>query len=229
VCGKSPPLASAAFDNNVMVAMPRRSTRSDCDLILAEHEAHDRVAVSRFIRASFLRDHGARLTQLMPRLFSLSTPEGEMVAAFGLREAAEERLFMECYLDEPVEARIARLTGREVARERVIEVGNLAARPGGARSMIARLTRHLHALDFEWVTFTGVARLRSAFLRLGLQPLEIARATADRLSEAERAAWGRYFESRPIVMAGHVPSGYRVLCRARRHLAAAIPAEARAP
>jgi hypothetical protein len=201
--------------------MPRRNIRARPELILTEHGRHDRAAVAQFILNRFLRDHGAQLSHLMPRLFSLSTPTGEMVAAFGLREAGYERLFMECYLDEPVETRLARMAGRRVARAGIIEVGNLAAQPGGARSMIALLTQHLHELDFEWVVFTGVARLRSAFRRLGLNPLEIARATPSRLGEAERSAWGRYFDSRPIVMAGHVPSGYRVLTRASRKLAAA--------
>jgi len=209
--------------------MPRASTKAGPELILAEHPAHDRAAVSQFILSRFRRDYDARLTHLMPRLFSLSTPEGEMMAAFGLREAAETKLFMECYLDEPVEARIARLAGRTVARERIVEVGNLAARPGGARAMIALLTRHLYELDFEWVTFTGVALLRAAFQRLSLHPLEIARATPDRLSETERQAWGRYFEGRPIVMAGHVPSGYRVLSRAYRSQLAAQAEAAMAP
>jgi len=196
--------------------MPSSSGRIRTDLTLAEHDADDRETVAQFIRNRFLADHAARLDHLMPRLFSLSTADGQMVAGFGLREASQARLFMECYLDEPVEARIARLAGRPVERARIVEVGNLAAHPGGARSMIALLTRHLHRLDFEWVTFTGVQRLRSAFHRLGLRPLEIAQAVPDRLSDAERKAWGRYFESRPIVMAGHVPSGYRLLCRAQR-------------
>ena len=207
-----------------MDMMPSRSTRPDQDLILAEHGAHNRETVSQFIRNRFIKDHDANLTHLMPRLFSLSKADGQMVAAFGLREAAVERLFMECYLDEPVEARIGRLAGRKVSRAGIIEVGNLAADPGGARAMIALLTRHLHELDFEWVTFTGVARLRSAFRRLGLHPLEIAQATPDRLSETERRAWGRYFESRPIVMAGHVTTGYRVLTRVARRRAAALAA-----
>lgn len=201
--------------------MPRGITRPGSGLILTEHDARDRVAVSQFIRNRFLRDYDARLTHLMPRLFSLTNAAGQMVAGFGLREAAQSPLFMECYLDEPVEARIARLAGRKVVRARIVEVGNLAARPGGARSMIALLTRHLYELDFEWVTFTGVAMLRSAFHRLGLHPLEIAPATPDRLSATERPAWGRYFESRPIVMAGHVPSGYRVLSRAQRSVSLA--------
>jgi hypothetical protein len=194
-----------------MVVMPNRGGRLSTELILAEHDADDRPAVEQFIRSRFLRDHDAELSHLMPRLFSLSNADGQMVAGFGLREASKARLFMECYLDEPVEARIARLAGRPVRRERVIEVGNLAAHPGGARSMITLLTQHLYDLDFEWVTFTGVTRLRSAFRRLGLQPLEIAAATPERLTESERKAWGRYFESLPIVMAGHVSSGYRVL------------------
>ncbi len=118
---------------------------------------------------------------------------------------------MECYLDEPVEHRIARLSGHEVARERIIEVGNLAATPGGARAMIMALTTHLHEVGIEWVTFTGVLALRHAFRRLGLRPLSIAAATPDRLSDTERLLWGRYFESRPIVMAGYVPHGYRML------------------
>ena len=184
-------------------------------LRLVRHASDDRAAVSEFIRAKFLKDHGAHLHHLMPHLFSLRRPGDEIIAAFGLREAAQERLFMECYLDEPVEQRIARLSGREVTRDRIIEVGNLAASPGGARAMIAALTKHLYEAGTEWVTFTGVLALRHAFRRLGLRPLSIAAATPDRLSDSERALWGRYFESRPIVMAGYVPHGYRVLNQRR--------------
>jgi hypothetical protein len=182
-------------------------------LRLVCHESEDRDAVSEFIRAKFLKDHGAHLHHLMPHLFSLRRTGDEIVAAFGLREAAHERLFMECYLDEPVENRIARLSGREVARNRIIEVGNLATTPGGARAMITALTKHLHETGIEWVTFTGVVALRHAFHRLGLRPLSIAAATPDRLRDSERPLWGRYFEGRPVVMAGYVPHGHRMLMR----------------
>jgi hypothetical protein len=184
-------------------------------LRLVRHEVEDRATVSEFIRAKFLKDHGAHLHHLMPHLFSLRRPDDEIVAAFGLREAATERLFMECYLDEPVENRIARLSGQEVVRSRIREVGNLAAGPGGARAMITELTRHLHETGIEWVTFTGVLALRHAFHRLGLRPLQIAAATPDRLPDDERALWGRYFDSRPVVMAGNVSHGYRMLTQRR--------------
>jgi hypothetical protein len=200
--------------------------RDHAGLRLLRHESEDRAAVSEFIRAKFMKDHGARLDHLMPMLFSLRRPDDAIVAAFCLREAAQERLFMECYLDEPVERRIARLSGREVARARIIEVGNLAASPGGARAMITALTRHLHEAGIEWVTFTGVLALRHAFRRLGLRPLSIAAATPDRLTESERALWGRYFDSRPVVMAGYVPHGHRMLMQHKaRAWQAALAAE----
>ena len=207
--------------------MSRSSPTIDKDLRLIEHGAENSAAVEGFIRDRFFEDYRAKLTHLMPRLFSVSDTSDRMVAAFGLREAAKSRLFMECYLDEPIEERIQRLTARKVAREHIIEVGNLAALPGGARSMIAMLTRHLYELGFEWVTFTGVALVRAAFLRRGLNPLVIAQATPDRLTASERLAWGRYFEGRPIVMAGHIPNGYRTLCR--RHGTAPLCGEAVAP
>jgi len=195
--------------------MSRHNPTIDKDLRLIEHSADSSAVVERFIRDRFFEDYRAKLSHLMPRLFSLSDASERMVAAFGLREAAKSTLFMERYLDEPIEERIQRLVARKVSREHIIEVGNLAALPGGARSMITVLTRHLYELGFEWVTFTGVALVRAAFLRLGLNPLVIAQATPDRLTAAERLVWGRYFEGRPIVMAGHIPNGYRMLCRLR--------------
>jgi hypothetical protein len=210
--------------------MPQFSPRFDTDLKLIEHNAGNSEMVEKFIRDRFFEDYRAKLTNLMPRLFSVSDASQRMVAAFGLREAASSRLFMECYLDEPIEDRIGRLVARKVSREHIIEVGNLAALPGGARSMIALLTRHLYELGFEWVTFTGVAVVRAAFLRLGLNPLVIAQATPDRLSATERLAWGRYFEGRPIVMAGHIPNGHSTLCRLQDGLrTASASGEAVAP
>jgi hypothetical protein len=196
--------------------MPSTQHAPRPELRLQPHGPGDLAGVSDFIRSRFLKDYDAHLVNLMPNLFSLRQDDGQIVAAFGTREAATSRLFMECYLDEPVEARIARLSGTSVSRAGIIEVGNLAAHPGGARSMISALTAHLYHAGFEWVTFTGVATLRSAFHRLGLRPIELAQATPDRLAPAERKAWGRYFSGRPVVMAGHIPHGYQVLVGSTR-------------
>jgi hypothetical protein len=186
------------------------------DLLLLEHPPQDRGQVERYIRIAFQRAYGARLTRLMPRLFTLQAPGRGILAGFGLREAAAGPLYLETYLDEPVEEVIGRQANRTVARSSIVEVGNLAATPGGARAMIVALTNHLHQAGFEWVTFTGVAALRAAFFNLGLCPFVIAAADPDRLPPGDLALWGDYFVARPMVMGGHVASGQRSLASRRR-------------
>lgn len=187
------------------------------ELRLQEHNQDDCEETSGYIRDSFHRAYGAILSHLMPRLFSLRDDKQRIVAAFGLREACRERLFMETYLDGPVEDAIARRVGYSVNRASIMEVGNLATSAGGARAMISVLTCYLHQHGFEWITFTGVASLRAAFHRLGMRPFALAEATPERLTERERQAWGDYFAARPMVMGGHVPHGYEVLMSSRAH------------
>ncbi len=191
------------------------------DLLLLEHPPQDRGQVERYIKIAFQRAYGAKLTRLMPRLFTLQAPDRRVVAGFGLREAAAGPLYLETYLDRPVEEVIGREANRSVARSSIVEVGNLAATPGGARAMIVALTNHLHQAGFEWVTFTGVAALRAAFFNLGLCPFVIAAADPDRLPPGDLALWGDYFVARPMVMGGHVPSGQRSLVA--RHKSAEGP------
>jgi hypothetical protein len=204
------------------------------ETILREHQGGARGWVEALIRQRFYETYDAQLTHLMPRLFTvtttapvpgsrwhdqriMSTPQ-HMVGAFGLREAALAPLFMEQYLDQPVEQVISAHAGGPVARHRIVEVGNLVTDPGGARQMIISLTRYLHRHGFDWVVFTGVASLRAAFVQLGLRPFFLAMADPHRLSDAERACWGRYFAARPQVMGGHIAAGYLALQQASPHL-----------
>ncbi|MBK8160665.1 MAG: thermostable hemolysin [Rhodospirillaceae bacterium] len=171
----------------------------------------DRSRTEELIRGRFRKSYGADLHTLMPRLFTMADGDGQLVCAFGLREAAKERLYMEQYLDQPVESVIAERACRSVDRSQVIEVGNLASMPGNARSLIVTLTRYLYNADFHWVVFTGVTALRAAFSRLGLQPMILAAAEPSRLEPADLAKWGDYFTAAPQVMAGDIRNGYRML------------------
>ncbi len=184
-------------------------------LRLQEHAPDDRADVADFIQRRFRDTYGASLSHLMPRLFSLRNDADEMIAAFGLRDAARERLFMEKYLDRAVETVLSLHHGAVVPRSAIVEVGNLATSAGGARAVIVALTHYLHAHGIEWITFTGVAALRSAFARLGLRPVVLANADPARLSATELMSWGSYFTANPVVMGGYVPGGHDALVAAR--------------
>lgn len=175
-----------------------------------------RDEVEAFIRASYWRHYRATLSALPPYLLVLRDGLGEIVAACGLRPTTTgSRLFLEAYLDEPVEAAVGRLLHRCVQRRDVVEVGSLAVRhPGAARVLIQAMTAFLCQQGFRWVVFTAVPALRNAFHRLGLRPAEICPADPARLG-SESAAWGSYYDGGPLVMCGDIGEGYRRLQKAR--------------
>lgn len=160
-----------------------------------------------FIAARFARAYGARVTHFLPHLLGVRDGLGRWQAAAGYGAANGARLFLEQYLDVPIERALAGALGRAVARAEVVEVGNLAAvSAGAARRLIPQLARHLHRLGYRWVAFTATRALRNSFLRLGLQPLAIAPADPLRLADGG-SSWGAYYEQDPIVMAGKIALG----------------------
>ena len=163
-----------------------------------------RAALEAFIAARFQRAYGARLTHFLPNLLGLRDGAGEWQAAVGYAAAAAGPLFLEQYLDAPVEDVLAHALERPVERSRVVEVGNFAAaRAGVARRLIPALAGRLRELGFEVAVFTATRELRNAFLRLKLWPLVLASADAGRL-RAGAGTWGSYYAHCPTVMGGRI-------------------------
>jgi hypothetical protein len=181
-----------------------------------EHAVEQRGEIEALIRQCFAANHGARISNFMPRLLSLRAKRGDLIAAFGLRAASDSRLFLESYLDRPIEAVMQARLGQAVRREEIIEVGNLSALyPGAARWLIVALTARLQDEGYKWVAFTGTASVRNGFSRLGLRPVELGAATLEHLPLQDRDSWGSYYENTPMVMAGDIAYGYRSLLMQR--------------
>ncbi|OYY95282.1 MAG: hypothetical protein B7Y41_01890 [Hydrogenophilales bacterium 28-61-23] len=168
-----------------------------------------RAEAEAFIRGVFTRHYAARVASFAPDLMLLehvghSAKVGRIAAAAGWRGTASARLYLESYLDDAVQVRIGRLAGHPVARERIAEVGNLASvSPGGGARMILALAEHLDRLGYEWVVFTATRELIGIFAKLGLPPLALGIADPSRLGAAA-SDWGRYYDSRPVVVAGRI-------------------------
>jgi len=143
-------------------------------------------------------------------------------AALGFRRAGAQPLFLEQYLDEAIEVAVSRAMGGCVARENIIEIGNLASDNG--RSMIALWGQA--ANDFgshcEYAVATLTAPVRAMFARIGLPITQLAQAAPAALGEAADA-WGRYYDLDPCVCAGQIAAGQRALAAyaARIHRSAA--------
>jgi hypothetical protein len=176
-----------------------------------------RLATEHFIAAGFLKAYGARLTEFMPELMGLY--DGPLLAAAcGLRPAATSTLFLEQYLEHPVEQVLGRAIATTANRDKIVEVGNLSvARPGYARHFVLWLTLHLRSIGMEWALFSAVPALRNNFRRLGIPMVTLGPAMPERLANHVRANWGTYYEQGPQVTAVHVATAHATLCGTACH------------
>ena len=187
-------------------------------LHLVAVDAARRAAVHDFIRDRFAAHYQADVRHFMPCLFGLEADDGSLHGAVGCRSAAVQPLFLERYLDEPIEHVIAARSGEAVERADVVEVGNLAARGAGmSRLLIVALTRLLATEGVRWAGFTGTPALINSFRRLGivlhgLVPADPRRLGVDR--DQWRAEWGTYYDAGPQVMVAEVPGADRTLATA---------------
>lgn len=180
---------------------PAARGRAAGDVRLLGRHSPGRQDAERFIAERFQRDYGASLTHFLPVLVTLPSGSGTFDAAAGIAPARDGTLFLERYLDAPVEHAIGRRLGRAVERAAVLEVGNLAAgSAGGGRKMILTLARLLEGHGLEWIAFTATRTLRNSLARLGITAHELAIAERSVLG-AEAAAWGRYYDHDPRVVA----------------------------
>jgi len=162
-----------------------------------------------FVRDVYRKAYGAKLDTFMPRIMRVTDASGAYKAVMGYRGARCEKLFLENYLDEPIEAAISRYLGQPVDRSTIVEVGNLAeAQPGDARMAIIAATAYLWPRGYRWVVYTGVSRMRNVFRRLGLDTRELMVADETRLSPEEVAKWGAYYQANPVVCFADIKQGH---------------------
>ena len=168
-----------------------------------------RSELEAFVNAAFLRKHGAHVRSFMPTLLSWKDG-GAPLGVVGLRAAQEEALYLENYLDSPIERTLAERAGRQVPRARIVEIGHLASRNCLAAARIAAaLPRYLLELEYEWIVFTGTRTVRGILGRLGAPLHELAPASAECVS-GTRDSWGRYYDTDPRVYAGFLPDTRRI-------------------
>jgi hypothetical protein len=137
-----------------------------------------------------------------------------------LRLAGHGPLFLERYLDEPVETAIQRSSGQPIERHTLIEIGNFAAeQSGAARAVIVRLIPLLRSSGLRWVALVATRQLRNALFRLGLSPQSLGPAEAARLGE-EADAWGCYYQAQPELVYGDLRLAH---CDESAHAAVSPP------
>jgi hypothetical protein len=182
--------------------------------LLRVHDEGDprRAAVEAFIRGVYARRYDARVTSFAPTLVALWDGD-RITAAAGYRSADSGPLFLERYLPRPVDQLLGASAQALPRRERIVEVGHLAAtQVGEGRRLVLMLGAHLRERGCDWVVSTLTGELRQLFVRIGIAPLTLGVADPGLLG-ADAGDWGRYYEHSPLVLAGHLPKALRHIMR----------------
>lgn len=164
----------------------------------------ERRRVEAYIEAAYASAFNGTIRAHYPTLMSVQDGEGRIHGAVGFRLADEGALFLEQYLDEPIEAAIDRKSGQAVDRPALAEIGSLASESAGASLFLfLALARHLHQKGFTHAAATATRQLRRSFARVGFATQTLTRAEPSRLGEGA-ADWGGYYSRDPEVMVGAI-------------------------
>lgn len=171
------------------------------ELKLAPTGTTDRKVLEKLVAERFERQYAARVSHFLPVMLGLRTGD-RYAAVAGLRPAGGEDLFLEQYLDRLAEQEISRVFRTPVDRAQLVEIGNLVtAEAGAGYLMFACLVPLLRAAGFRWVMCTATPQVERMLQKMGFEPLRICAADPDRLEEGA-TDWGRYYQTRPNVIAG---------------------------
>jgi hypothetical protein len=162
-----------------------------------------RARIEAFVGQIYRDRFGAQVSSFLPQLLAGSDGSGALRAAVGYRLADAEPLFLEQYLDAPIEHALSGAIGAAVHRDQILEVGNLATDPAAVAPAFlqAFLVWVTATTRCDWLVFTGTRSLLALLRRLGAaEPLRLAVAQPERL-RGGLDDWGAYYRQQPQVVA----------------------------
>lgn len=193
--------AEAAYAYRKAVSFKRKQAESIIISVVERHAAN-RTEVENFIAQVFDTTYGATIKHFMPQLIALRDEHQGLIAAFGLRQAAIERLFLEQYLDMPIEDLLSTRLQKTTSRAEITEIGNLAvANPRNAGFLVASVIEYSLNSGVQWCVCTAHHSLQNALIKGGREVIALQVADKNRIEKNELAQWGSYYQQNPQVIA----------------------------
>ena len=157
----------------------------------------------RFTSAQYQHYFNCGLDSFMPSCLSLYDDDG-LVACVGYRAALHQDLFLEQYLEGPVESFLEVPFGRAVGRSKIVEIGCFAVRESKhAVTFMMHLAPLFFSLGFEVAVCTATRQIRCLFRQLAINTHVLVEADERQLTESDEN-WGEYYRHAPMVMAGDI-------------------------
>lgn len=170
---------------------------------LHDVDSPQRAELEAYITRQFGCAYGATITEYLPQLFSMRC-QGRVSAVAGIRVAAKGELFVERYLDDPVEQVLNRFSQTFVVRQNVVEIGNLVATHRGVSQLFLILhATVLYEAGIKWAVFSATDGVAAIIDKLNFVTVNLGLADPECLGE-DADQWGRYYDTRPTVLAADI-------------------------
>lgn len=183
-------------------AKPKRYTMDEISAFEIDVTHPDRAEVESFIADIFYHAYHAKIQHFMPKLIALRDEHHHLMAAFGMREAKHSSLFLEQYLDEPIEKVISNNLNQTILRNDITEIGNLAViNPRNSGILIAHVIKHSIDAGVQWCVATAHHTLQNGLIKGGVDVFPLQAVEPTRLPAEELANWGSYYEHQPQIVA----------------------------
>jgi hypothetical protein len=174
-----------------------------------EESQPERKQVEAFISTKYQEMHKATLSHFSSTLF-VGEFQHQTQVAIGIEPLKSHQAFLEQYLVQPIEQTLTKMIQRDVAREKIIEIGNLASQNMEyAKMMVAFLVFYLTVAEVEWAVCTGTIAVRYVLQQMGLHFHVLEKANPEVLGEAKKQ-WGNYYQQKPLVLAINVADALAV-------------------
>jgi hypothetical protein len=178
-------------------------------LAISQGSQQDLDRIESFIEHTYRHRYGSTIARHYPTLMSVTDSDGNVLAAVGVRLAAEEPLFLEQYLKRPVEAVLRdRMGSPSIERDSIVEIGNLASAGKGASVFLfVALAAYLRQQKLAYAVVTGTTGLRRSLESFGIEFLKLGTAEPTALPD-NGASWGGYYNWDPEVIAGAIQPAF---------------------
>lgn len=150
------------------------------------------------IQAEYAQHFDCQLQHFMPHTLSLISA-GQLLACTGFQGAASGRLFLEQYLDLPLEACMPL-----PPRQEIVEIGGFAvSHRQYALPFMLQLAPALADLGFTTVACTVTRAMRACLQKLGIAFTSLGAADPSRVDTSNNA-WGNYYQHKPQILVGDI-------------------------
>lgn len=165
---------------------------------LIDRQSVDWAKAVALVKTKYLEYFGATI-EPNPDYFAVYYDgDSRITACGGIYLAGTTPFFSERYLAEGVAETIASQLQLPVLREDIVEVGALASISRNAGTELIRLIPLLAwCKGKKYIFCTATRSLHKQFDRLGINFTALASASDGALAEADRGAWGSYYQAEP--------------------------------